>query len=120
MSTEATKQPRTRLWQVAVCLCVAVLCLYNPFFTVYGDFSNVQVCHPLSYRGTLASSELRRCVLDPVVPLIPDIVVLGAWAQVQDGFLDQNGSSAVRPSNDLPAIQEVILDGLWFRPPPKS
>ena len=121
MDAQPTKRRKVQVWHVALCLFVAALCLYNPFFTVYGDSGSLHLRHPLSYRGTIASSELRRCVLDTAVPLISDIVVLGAWAHTQDGFLDTSSLYSVRPSNDaVPAVRRVVLDGLWFRPPPKS
>jgi hypothetical protein len=121
MDAQRTKRGNAHVWHVVLCLFVAALCLYNPFFTVYGDSGSLHVHHPLSYRGTIASSELRRCVFEPSAPLISDIVVLGAWAQTQDRFLEAHSFFSVRPSNDAAlAIQQVVLDSLWFRPPPKS
>jgi hypothetical protein len=117
-------QPQTRRhipWLAVLCFLVAALCVYNPFFTIYGVSASLHVHHPLSYRGTIASSELRRCVLDPKLPQASDSVALETWEQIQGVFLQPHSVFSVRPPNDvLPAVRQVVLDGLWFRPPPKS
>jgi hypothetical protein len=110
--------PRRRIspWCAGVCLVLAVLFLYNPFFTIYGSSKVSAVRHPVSFRGTVASSELRRSVLRQAQPKID--------------ALDEASLDAVRPpeascpiSVALPdepsrSTQEAVLESLWFRPPP--
>ncbi len=98
-----------------------MLLLYNPFFTVHNVSGDLQVRHPLSYRATVASSELRRCTIDPAKALIPPI-----------GMLDWAFSMADPPTTAIPDFShrqqlrdeftsvtpQVVLEGLWFRPPP--
>jgi hypothetical protein len=116
----ASRRPKFLLrispWCVAVCLLLAVLFLYNPFFTIYGSSAVRSVGHPLSLRGTVASSELRRSVVTRVQPRID--------------ALDEAELDAVRhprascpilvalPGEPLRSKQEAVLESLWFRPPP--
>jgi hypothetical protein len=118
-----TKASGTRVWHVGVCLLLGVLFLYNPFFTVHDASGNLQVRHPLSYRATTASSELRRCTFDPARPLIPTSGVLEAktfGACVPPARIGPVSSSEQQQPPDFsPAEpQQVVLEGLWFRPPP--
>lgn len=99
-----------------VCLVLAVLFLYNPFFTIYGSSSVSAVRHPVSFRGTVASSELRRSVLKQVQPKIHAL---------QEAILDAVGlprvfclSSVAVTDEPFRSTQEAVLESLWFRPPP--
>jgi hypothetical protein len=121
MNVRAASPSRTRVSQAAVCLLLGLLFLYNPFFTVHEVPGNIQVCHPPSYRATVASSELRRCTLDSAEPLIPAIGALTILplevippASVVPTFV-----SAAQPEDDVsPFPQEIVVAGLCFRPPP--
>jgi hypothetical protein len=119
MSLTAQIRPKSSsiVCRSALCLLLAVLFFYNPFFTIYGTsgFSNVN--HPVSYRGTVASSELRRCTVNPVKSLIPaalKVFVASALAQALTVY-------PVLPTlpHDLSrSIPQVICNSIWFRPPP--
>jgi hypothetical protein len=102
-------------WRAGVCLVLAVLFLYNPFFTIYSSSGGPVVRHPLSYRGTVASSELRRSVLRQAQPTIhpPEEAIPEAAAPPEAATRD----SAV-PEETLHSTQEAVLESLWFRPPP--
>src|ERR1700731_3586172 len=71
--------PRGR---IAVCFVLFALLLYNPFFTILSTSHDLSIQHPLSYRATLAGSELRRCKFEAAQPLIPVLDAAIAFAAV--------------------------------------
>jgi hypothetical protein len=103
-------------WCAAVCLLLAVLFLYNPFFTIYNSPGVRSVSHPLSFRGTVASSELRRSLVTKVQPqtVALDEAVLDAVRLPEAS----SPSAVAMPDEPLRSTQEAVLEGLWFRPPP--
>jgi len=103
-------------WGVAVCLLLAVLFLYNPFFTIYGSSGVRSVDHPLSFRGTVASSELRRSLVTQVQPKIDALDEAPLDALMRPGACCPN--LVALPDEPLRSTQEAFLESLWFRPPP--
>ncbi|HEX4545355.1 MAG TPA: hypothetical protein VH110_03260 [Candidatus Acidoferrum sp.] len=103
-------------WRAGICLFLAVLFSYNPFFTIYGSPAGLHVRHPLSFRGTVASSELRRSITKQAVPKIdaPTEAVLEVPPR-PEAFLVEAKSSKKAP---LISQQETASEDLWFRPPP--
>ena len=99
----------------ALCLLLAVLFLYNPFFNIYGWPSGLNFRHPLSVRGTLASSELRRSMVKELKPKVEspqaDLGVL------EFSIASEIGSFAPQEESFVPK-QEILSPNLWFRPPP--
>ena len=121
MTMPPTLYPRLKLraspWRVGLCLLLATLFLYNPFFTIYGASRILDVQHYLSYRATVAGSELRRCTVEPAYSLIPALQAAVAFALLQPEV-----NEAVLPAlsdNDLSGIiPQANCGSLWFRPPP--
>ena len=103
-------------WRAGICLALIALLLYNPFLTIVSSPQDVSVRHPLSYRATVASSELRRCTLEPATPLLPELAaaifcavfVLNAW----------DDAGVVRPGDAVALASLAACDSVWFRPPP--
>jgi hypothetical protein len=124
MSHHTTKSLRNEpspinAWHVALCLLLAVLFLYNPFFTVQNVSDVPHVRHPHSYRATVASSELRRSTIDPVQPLIPATGVLLAAQLIAAPVAVPTHIFTRAPQPDFVAHpQQVILEEICFRPPP--
>jgi hypothetical protein len=124
MSHHTTKTPCSkpspiRAWHVALCLLLAVLFLYNPFFTVQNVSDVPHVRHPHSYRATVASSELRRCTINPVQPLIPAARVLVAAQFIDAPVVVTPPIFTSVPQPDFVAPpQQVVLEDICFRPPP--
>lgn len=96
-------------------MALVLLFLYNPFFTIYGSSAKVTVKQPLSYRGTVASSELRRSVIPQAQPRV-DV----PRERILEIIEVQNSDSESADTEFAPKIssQSVFLEGLWFRPPP--
>jgi hypothetical protein len=103
-------------WSVGLCLLLAVLFLYNPFFTIYGSSSGLSFRHPLSLRGTLASSELRRSLVKEVKPTVetPEEADL----RVLEFSVASEIGTFIPEEESLVPKQEILSGSLWFRPPP--
>jgi hypothetical protein len=116
------RKPHLRLqssagpWRVALCVILVALFLYNPFLTIYGASPIVNIQHPLSYRATIASSELRRCTVEPAKPLVPALEAAVAFESEQSPATDE--VTPVLPRDLFRALPQVICNSLWFRPPP--
>lgn len=115
-SEQPDTENRNFAWRAGVCLFLAVLFFYNPFFTIYGSPAGLNVRHPLSFRGTVASSELRRSVLKQAVPKMdaPEEAVLEV-VPLPEAFLPDAEGSQEEP---LISEREAASESLWFRPPP--
>ena len=111
-------QQRLSPWQLHVCFMLAAFFLHNPFFTIYGSSPVLKVQHPLSYRGTVASSELRRSRVEEVQPRIfaPEEAVPEAVAL----FATLAGAIGVPRNEPLNFQPQTLSESLWFRPPPVS
>lgn len=109
---------RNFAWRAGLCLFLALLFFYNPFFTIYGSPAGVSAQHPPSFRGTVASSELRRSVVKQAVPK-PDAPEEAVLEVVQRPAVLR--AATVR-SQEEPHLseKEATLGSLWFRPPPFS
>jgi len=59
-STDFRLASRGVFWRSGICLLLAVLFLYSPFFTIYSSSHVLKVQSTFSFRGTLGASELRR------------------------------------------------------------
>ena len=105
-------------WRAGVCLALVALLLYNPFLTILSSPQDVSVRHPLSYRATVASSELRRCTTESTKPLLPDLAALLFYATV---FLRAGDEIIVVQARDAVApLSLAVCDSAWFRPPPAA
>lgn len=99
-----------------ICLVLATLLLYNPFFTALRSGHNPEVCHPISHRASVGSSELQQfSPIDgwgslPAVNAAATAVVL-PLPEISARFLP-----VLHPIAGFP--QQFFGPGLWFRPPP--
>jgi hypothetical protein len=97
---------------------LAGLFLYNPFPAASGTSGTLTVCHPASYRGTIASSELEQFTPPNrgVAALLPDANAV----QILIRYLDANNSTPpyYTEQEDVATPQTGFSSSLWFRPPP--
>jgi hypothetical protein len=115
--TKRSRDGAVRLpWRV-VCLVLGLLLLYNPFFTICpaaGPAETIQ--HHVSYRSTIAASELGcsnlqqhpEVSVEPVVALIATLFDAVHPVEV----------IAPRPSEETVAASDGFVSALWSRPPP--
>jgi len=111
---EANKR---RWWAVTNLLLVALL-LYNPFLTILSSSRDLSVRHPLSYRATLAGSELRRCTMDAAQPLVPRLDAVTVHAATL--LAPSHEIALVQPSDTAGLLSQALCDSIWFRPPPAA
>jgi hypothetical protein len=112
-------EPNKTRWYAATSLLLVALLLYNPFFTILSSSRDLSVQHPLSYRATLAASELRRCTMEAAQPLIPglDAAVVHAAALL---LTPGHEIALVQPSDTAGLLSQALCDDIWFRPPPSA
>ena len=115
--TKPSNEKAARFLGRAVCLVLALLLLYNPFFTILPSVGpDVAVQHHVSYRSTIAASELgcsnlqqhSEVSVEPVVALIATLLDVVVSAEVV----------APRPSEETVAASDGFASSLWSRPPP--
>jgi hypothetical protein len=104
--------------RAAVCLALIALLLYNPFFTVLSISQDLSVQHPLSYRATVAGSELRRCTFEVGRPLLP--ALSAAIFLVSALFAPSHEVALVQLSDVVVPVPQALCDSVWFRPPPSA
>jgi hypothetical protein len=98
------------------CLVLIVFLLYNPFFTILSNSPELSVKHPLSYRATVASSELRRCTVETEKPLISGLVAVILFVA---GLTLSNEAGLIQAGEFVPPFM-AASDDIWFRPPPSA
>ncbi|MCU1242437.1 MAG: hypothetical protein JWO71_3163 [Candidatus Acidoferrum typicum] len=102
----------------AVCLVLVAFLLYNPFFTILGNSRDLNVQHPLSYRATLAGTELQRGMLEAANPLIPELETAILYAA--SFFCPSHEVTLVQPNDTAGPMSQASCDSIWFRPPPSA
>ena len=99
-----------------VCLVLAALLLYNPFFATHRSGHGLEVCHPASHRATVGVSELQHFSPTDGWGSLPAIDTAGAQIALPLPDLSDQ-SFFVSPTFPLFSAQ-FFGPGLWFRPPP--
>jgi hypothetical protein len=106
------------MWQVFTCILLAGLLLYNPFLAVSTNSGALAICHPASYRATVASCELEQFVQPNVsfAALLPNLTDL----QILLPRLAAAHSTLMPfPEERITAVPQTgFSSSLWFRPPP--
>jgi hypothetical protein len=103
--------------RAAVCLLLALLFLYNPFFTIcMSPGPSAVLQRHASYRSTIASSELDCGRFQPtklhVAPLRTLVEAVEVRLQEKDDNRPVPGDEIVR------FVTQDFVSSLWFRPPP--
>lgn len=99
-----------------ICLILATLLLYNPFFAVPHSGNSLEIGHRASHRATIGASELQHFSpmdgwgAQPAIDAGAGVVVLPRTEPSHQFFL------ALLPTQYFP--QQFFGPGLWFRPPP--
>ena len=115
-SLHSGSKARRLPWRAA-CLVLALFLLYNPFFTICptaGPAATLQ--HHLSYRSTIAASELgcsnlqhSEVSVEPIVSLI---------ATLFDSVRPAEDIARPRPNEETVATSDGFASPSWSRPPP--
>ena len=103
--------------KVFVCLLLAGLFLHNPFLALCKESSSLTVCHPASYRSTVASSEVEQ-----FAPPAQRSAALLREIYVVVPLLFALPENAIEPrrtfKQKVGTPQTGFSSSLWFRPPP--
>jgi hypothetical protein len=104
-------------WRGALCLLLAALFLYNPFCTIcMSSGPSAVVQHPVSYRSTIASSELGCGTVQHTKLHVAALTVL---VTTEKFLLHEKDDSRPKPVDDtVRAVTQAFATSLWFRPPP--
>ena len=104
-------------WQIALCLLLAALVVYNPYSSAADSSVGLCVRHSASFRATLGASELQH-----FTPKDPGATLAATIAIALDSFLEHNLAENSERYADVTrrvALPEQALPAsLWFRPPP--
>ena len=104
-------------WRGALCLLLVVFFLYNPFCTIcMASGLSPVVHHPVSYRSTIASSELGCGTVQHTKLHVVSLAVLVTALRIP---LPDKDDTRPKPVADIvPAVTQAFATSLWFRPPP--
>jgi hypothetical protein len=117
-NSESRIEERSARIRGAICVLLIAVLVYNPFFTILSTSQDLSVKHPLSYRATVAGSELRRCTFEPADPLIPELTAAILHAAI---LLTPTVEVAfVQPCDTAGLLSQASYDSIWFRPPPSA
>lgn len=98
-----------------VCLILATLLLYNPFFAVPHSGNSLEIGHRASHRATVGSSELQHFTPMDGWQCLPEADIREAEVPVR--LPELTALSIVLPL--IPHFSpQFVGPGLWFRPPP--
>jgi hypothetical protein len=107
----------TSLFRAVLCLLLAVLFLYNPFFGIHSASSALRVQHLPSYRATVASSELNCSSVTQVKLQIPILAAVIFQAFSTPAAID-TPTHRFQDDAKLLSSPSGFSSSLWFRPPP--
>jgi hypothetical protein len=106
------------LCQIFACILLAGLFLYNPFLVALPSNGNNMLCHPLSHRATVGSSELEPFTQpdNNAAQSLPEAAAVQVLIlQIVDHDAESRQSVEHHPvRNPLTGFSS----SLWFRPPP--
>jgi hypothetical protein len=104
-------------WQVALCLLLAALVVYNPYSSTTDSSVELCVRHSASFRATLGASELQHFTPKD------SIAILAATATVALAYflqfrLPESSEPHTGVAQRVALPEQVLPASLWFRPPP--
>jgi hypothetical protein len=105
-------------WFRCVCFALIVLLIHNPYLSAPGKAGGLNVCHPPSYRATIAASELQHFTPPASQNAFTPPATFG-W-KVLEPLQADGRHSLVYVSQVASPPQQFWRAGLWFRPPPSS
>jgi len=109
------------LLRLTLCVLLAGLFLYNPFLcALKTSGSSLTVCHPASYRSTVASSELEPLAA-PIAGAAAPSLDVAAMEQLISRLADHQTAAKYSVAQEtVVSPQTGFCSSLWFRPPPAA
>jgi hypothetical protein len=104
-------------WQVALCLLLAALVVYNPYLSATDSSAGLCLRHSASFRATLGASELQH-----FTPKGSDAALAATAALVLAHFLQfrlpESSERRAGVTERVAPPEQALPASLWFRPPP--
>ena len=104
-------------WQVALCLLLALLVVYNPYLSATDPGMGLCVRHSASFRATLGASELQHFTPEDSVAMLAAAATL-ALAHFLQFRLPESSERHTRVTQRVAPPEQALPASLWFRPPP--
>ena len=103
-------------WHAVVCLCLALLLLYNPYMSAPGSTNGLNVRHPASNRATVGASELQH--FSPADGKLKFSTHAVASVEQLLRIPDLSSKTLEFFPQVVFSAQQFFGSSLWFRPPP--
>jgi hypothetical protein len=104
-------------WQVALCLLLAALVVYNPYLSATDSSAGVCLRHSASFRATLGASELQHFTPEGSGAALAATATL-ALAHFLQFRLPESRERHTGVSERVAPPEQALPASLWFRPPP--
>ena len=105
-------------WFPLVCFALIILLIHNPYLIAPGMAGGLSLCHPPSYRATIAASELQHFTPPAGQNAFTPPATL-VWKDFEPLQADGH-HPLIYVSQVASPPQQFWRAGLWFRPPPVS
>ena len=104
-------------WQVALCLLLAALVVYNPYLSATDSSVGLCLRHSASFRATLGASELQHFTpIDSIAMLAATAII--ALAHFLQFHLPESSERHTDVTQRVVPPEQALPASLWFRPPP--
>ncbi|HZC64943.1 MAG TPA: hypothetical protein VE545_00095 [Candidatus Dormibacteraeota bacterium] len=104
-------------WQIALCLLLAALVVYNPYLSAADSSVGLCLRHSASFRATLGASELQHFTPKDPGPMLAGLAAVVLASFLQDS-LPQNSERHPDVAHRAAPPEQALPASLWFRPPP--
>jgi hypothetical protein len=104
-------------WQVALCLLLAALVVYNPYLSATDPGMGLCVRHSASFRATLGASELQHFTPKDYIAMLAATAAL-ALAAFLPFRLPESSRRHTGITERVAPPEQALPASLWFRPPP--
>jgi|SRR5271163_1373717 len=103
-------------WQIALCLLLIALVVYNPYLAAPESSASICLRHARSNRSTIGASELQHFTPADSRSILRDAAV--AIFQCVDPFIARAPQAHEDAAEVVPLPIQFLPVSLWFRPPP--
>jgi hypothetical protein len=117
MSRLAAKVRVFPAWQVALCLLLAALVVYNPYLSATDASGGLCARHSASFRATLGASELQHFTPKDSMAMLAETAVI-ALAYFLQFPLSEVSQRHPGTTQRVAPPEPLLPASLWFRPPP--
>ena len=104
-------------WQIALCLLLAALVVYNPYSSATDSSVGLSLRHSASFRATIGASELQHFTpKDSSATLAENATI--ALTHFLQYRLPESSERHIDVTQRVAPPEQALPASLWFRPPP--